>query len=146
MSYLAFCIIGLLVTAFAVTSVHASDDPMYDFYGGLSNIIKKNMNNPDTCVSQSEVFIRKNIGRLQERVQQGRRMAQQNRKKYENMSEAEMKKMMDQAGQAMEAASQTKGFQAMMDFQNVFQQFAMKHPDHAKKIGDVLNQYQPQFE
>lgn len=136
--FLKFFLAGFLMILLFSYVAYAEDvDPMYDFYNGLSDIIERNMNSPDICVTQSETFIRKNIGSLIEVADKARQMAQMRpttEKEAQRM--AELGKYMPQA----------KGMEAMNRFIQVFGTFAMKHPEHAEKINEILGEYEPQFE
>ena len=118
-----------------------AEDPMYDFYSGLADVIEKNMDNPDRCVSEAESFIRKNIKPLVKATETGKRMAQSGM--YNNMSEEEARKKLEEMGSHM---SQSGSMEAINRFTNALGKFSMKYPKHGEKISDILSEYQPQFE
>ena len=127
---------------FLLNSVHSQDrDPMYNFYGGLADIIENNMDNPDGCVAQADRFIRNNIEPLKKAAERGRRMVEDRR--HEEITEAEAQKMMQQGANIL---AKSKGFQAMNRFMELLNSFAMQHPEHAEKILDVMSEYNSEFE
>ena len=72
--------LGLLFSVCFMLSLSSvgvyAGDLMYDFYSGLADIIERNMDNSDKCVTEAESFIRKNIKPLLEATERGKRMAQ----------------------------------------------------------------------
>ncbi|MEE8359799.1 MAG: hypothetical protein V3S04_02600 [Candidatus Omnitrophota bacterium] len=132
----------LVLTAIAVTQllcfdpVFASGDPMYDFYDGLSQILEREMNHPSDCVAASEIFIRQNIGKLEEAIK--RSMAIGEDTLNSEMTEEELQKK-------TEGIIKSKGFQAMNRFMAAFQAFASKNPKAAQKITAVMDEYESSF-
>lgn len=128
----------------------ASDNPMFDFYNGLTEVIEKNMDNPEACVVRAESYIKNNIGALQKAAEAGRRMAQQNTRKYENMSQEELESTMEEAERVMSdpkiSESMNKSMTAMNKFMEVIGEFTMKHPDEGEEIMETLNEYSHQDE
>jgi len=126
----------------------AGDNPMFDFYNGLTEVIEKNMNNPDTCAKQAESYIKNNIVKLQKAAEAGKKNARKNTKKYEDMSQAELDSAMKEAERAMSdpkiAESMNASMAAMNRFIEVIDTFAMKHPAEGEKIMEALSQYSPQ--
>ena len=116
-------------------------DPMYDFYGGLADIIEENMGSPDKCVSEAESFIKENIKPLLEATKRGRSMAQSGM--YEDLSEEEVRRKLEEMGTHM---SQSGSMEAIERFTKAFSDFSMKYPRHGEKISDILSEYQPRFE
>ena len=62
---LLFLTAGALFVGFSAGSSVASDNPMYDFYSGLIEVIENNTDNPQACMAQAKSYIRSNIGPLQ---------------------------------------------------------------------------------
>lgn len=128
----------------------ASDNPMFDFYNGLTEVIERNMDSPEACVVQAGNYIKNNIGVLQKVAEAGRKMAQQNTRKYENMSQEKLEPAMEEAERVMSdpkiAESMNRSMAAMNKFMEVIGEFAMKHPDEGERIMEVLSEYSPQDE
>ncbi len=141
--------IGLIATLFFIGFIlpvsWAGQNPMFDFYNGLTEIIEKNMNNPKVCVSQSESYIKNNIKTLQKATAAGRKMVQDNSQKYENMGNKELELTMKQAQEAMSdpkiAESMNASMTVMNNFMQVLNKFMMKHPVEGGEIMDALSEY-----
>ncbi len=146
--------VGLVVALTFINSFlpfsWASDNPMFDFYNGLTEVIERNMDNPKACVVQAGSYIKNNIGVLQKAAEAGRRMAQQNTRKYENMSQEKLESTMEEAKRVMSdpkiAESMNKSMTAMNKFMKVMGEFEMKHPDEGEKIMETLSEYSNQDE
>jgi len=143
-------IVGFVFISFLLTFSLASDNPMFDFYNGLTGIVEKNMNNPTACAAQAENYIKKNIGALLKTAEAGRKMAQQKTQQYENMSKEDLEAALAKAEKAMSdpkiAASMNKSMMVMNKFMEVMTQFTMKHPDEGDRIMETLSEYSPQNE
>ncbi len=139
---LAVIIFGLFVFSCS-TGLFASDNPMYDFYSGLTRIVEENMDNPSACVSRAKSYIKGNIRALETAAEQGRKRARQNMKDYENMSQEELDSAMQKAEEAISdpkvAEAMNKSMEAMNNFMDVISRFSMKHPDSGRKIMDALS-------
>lgn len=132
----------ILIACLVSTCVYATDENIvYDFYNGLTNIIERNMNNPDSCVTQAENHIRANIAKLKEVVNKAKQMAQT--MPQTQISQAELQ-------QKMQALSADPMANKMMDimqrFTQAFYNFSQKYPDHAEKIGNVFDEFEDIFE
>jgi hypothetical protein len=146
--------VGLMIGLIFINSLlpfsWASDNPMFDFYNGLTEVIERSMNNPEACVIQAENYIKNNIGILQKAAETGRRMAQQNTQKYENMNQEELESAMEEAEKAMSdpkiAESMNISMIAINKFTEAINEFTMKHPDEGERIMGILSEYSPQNE
>ena len=146
--------VGLLIGLIFINSLlpfsWASDNPMFDFYDGLTEIIEGGMNNPGACVVQAENYIKNNIGILKKAAETGRKMAQQNKQKYENVNQEDFQSAMEGAEKAMSdpkiAESMNKFMTAMNKFIETMDEFTMKHPDEGNRIMEILGEYSPQGE
>ncbi len=117
----------------------SAGNTIYGFYSGLADILERNMNAPDACVSEADRFIQTNLPGLAQNVQQNIQTAESI--DYENMSVEEAQQMAAQVEQTMgmeQSALMNEGMTAMNRFTNLLTGFAMKYPEHAEKIGDSL--------
>ena len=125
--------------------LRASDNPMLDFYGGLTEIVEKNMNNPSACVSESERYIKNNIGKVQKAAERGASSAKKNARNYEDMSPQEIEAAMKEAERAMSdpkiADAMNKSMEAMNRFMQAIQEFTQNHPDEGDSIMEALESY-----
>ena len=112
---------------------------MVEFYGGLAEVLEQNMDEPERCVKQADDYIASHVGPLQELMKRSRMNAQSN---PPSSGKAALTRE-DQAkiGQAMNEMSRSEGFQAMNRFLSAFEEFAGKYPDHADRIGEILERY-----
>jgi hypothetical protein len=129
-----------IVTTFLLSSAYAQNDPMYNFYNGLSNIVESNMSSPDTCVKEAENFIRQNIAPLLEMSNEGKRRAQMQNSNVDAMTDAEKQAMMEQAGEAL---AKSKGAEALDRFMKIMEDFSASNPEHADKIYAIIDGYSP---
>ncbi len=137
--YLGFLFSICFILFLLSVDVYA-EDPMYDFYSGLADIIERNMDSPDKCVAEAESFIRENIKPLLEATERGRRMAQSGM--YEDLSEEEVRGKLEEMGDHM---SQSGSMKAINRFMNALDNFSTEYPQHGENISDILSGYQPQF-
>lgn len=141
-------IVGLVFISSFLLFSWAGDNPMFDFYNGLAEVIERNMNNPGACLAQAEDYIKNNIKTLQEVAERGRRMAQQNMQKYENMNREELESTMKEAERTMSdpkvAESMNRSMTAMNKFVEVMGEFTVQHPDEGERIMETLSKYSPQ--
>ena len=128
----------IVLAVFLILScVYAEDDPMYQFYSGLAEIIERNMEHPEDCAAKAEIFIRDNIGQLRQAVQRSKDMAKSTRNSQ--MSEVELQKKTQEL-------VRSRGFQAMNRFMGAFRAFGSKSPEDAQKIMAVMGEYESRFE
>ena len=143
-------IVGLIFINILLPFSWASDNPMFDFYNGLTEVIERNTDNPKACVVQSENYIKNNIGVLQKVTEAGRRKTQKNIQAYKNMSQEELGLVMKKAEKAMSdpkiAESMNISMAAMNKFVEVMNEFTMKHPYEGESIMEILSAYSPQNE
>lgn len=135
-------ILGFLfaVLLFVTPLAYAQDyNPMYDFYKGLADVIERNMTNPGGCVSESEVFIKENIGTLQASIEQAQKMAAEQPAGSEEGAATVAETMSDS-----QKADMAKGMEALDRFMQVFNSFAQSSPEEAEKIAGFISQYAPQ--
>lgn len=126
-----------------ISSLAIAENPeeaMYNYYTDLADIIERDMDNPDQCVEEIERYYQENqedIEKMQEYTEESRRRGEgmQNRP----VTEEEIEK-------AGEALSQTKMVEALNRFIEVLSNFSMEHPDHAKRIREVMEQFAPKYE
>jgi len=131
-------ILFLIVFSFSATAFSGPDN-IYGFYSGLADILEDNIDNPDYCVSTADAFIQKHLPALAQNVQKNIQTAQNI--DYENMSAEEAQQMAAQVEQTMgmeQSALMSEGMNEMNRFTNALTAFAMKHPEHAEKIGESL--------
>jgi len=134
----------LLVNTLSLSS-WASDNPMLDFYSGLTEIINKNMDSPKACVSQAESYIKSNIKTLHKATEAGREMTRNNTQKYENMSGKDLESAIAEAEKAMSDSKVAESMNASMSvvnrFMDALNEFATKHPAEGERISEILSEY-----
>lgn len=107
------------------------------FYNGLSDIMERNMNNPDSCVSETKRFVDANqafLIKMQELAKKGMQQAQD--MQHPSMDQADMQKAMEEMSKSEAAQATTRWAQAMM-------QFSMQNPEHAGQIAEIMSRFMP---
>jgi len=135
-----FSLAGLLLVFSLpfIASAENMDDYMVKIYGGLADIVERNINSPERCVIETEGFIKKNqalIDKMHQTIKQNIQRAQS--REY---SEEEVQAM-QQGYQGMAAS---KGSQQMNRFVQAIQNFSANNPDFEEKLGDAMVQLQSQ--
>jgi len=143
--------VGLLIGLIFINSLlpfsWASDNFMFDFYDELTEVIEAGMDNPGACVVQVENYIKNKIGILKKAAETERKMAQQNKQKYENVNQEDSRSAMEEVEKAVSdpriTESMDKSMTAMNKFIETMDEFTMKHPDEGARIMEIIGGYSP---
>jgi methyl-accepting chemotaxis protein len=135
-SVIVLCALTLL----SIADAQNPEELMITIYGGLTNIIEKNMNSPQRCIAEVEHFIKKHKGDIEKLVkvtEQNRQRAMQQDYTY---TRPDMKKMQE----SFEAMAQSRGFQEMSRFMQAVQNFSMKNSEFGQSLGEAIGKMSPQ--
>ena len=108
------------------------------FYGGISDIMEKNMNNPDKCVREIDKY----YGDNNTTILKIRKLTEENIKKAvefaKNFKDAPIENYEKAKSKAGDFYNENMGPTAgITRYSNAMQEFAMKHPQQAIKIATM---------
>ncbi len=108
------------------------------FYGGISDIMEKNMNNPDKCVREIDKYYDDNnatILKIRKLTEENIKKAVEFAKNFKDAPIENYEKAKSKAGDFYnENMGPTAG---ITRYSNAMQEFAMKHPQQAIKIATM---------
>lgn len=135
--FLVGSIVVFLIISLAAPSLFSKGEieVMFNFYNGLADIVEKNQNDPDKCVAESEAYIRKNAGSLNEAARRAEAMEKS------AITEEEAMRMMNDPY----AMLPVPGANPLDRFTLIFEQFSQRYPQHADKIRQVVAEYEQEF-
>jgi len=144
MKFVSVLFVAFVAIVVLSNQADAVQDPMFEFYDGLSDVIEQNLNDAQGCLKAVEKYLKDNkklIDTMTAMTQRGQNMAQQ--QDYENMSDEEMKQKFEQGIQLL---SQSKGVEAVNRFMDVAGQFSMNNPDEADALFQTIEDHMPKPE
>ncbi len=125
-------ITGFLMVFLALSNVSSEEaDVMYDFYSGFADVIEKNSNDPDSCVAQSETYIKKSAQALMESARQAQTAAGQASVTEEQAAEWSREQPLK---------PQRRDLEAVNRFGTAFQAFQARYPQHAARIRQMMDE------
>ena len=122
------------------------------FYNGLAEVIERNMNAPDRCVTEVDNYFEANqatvrkIRKMSEKpMAQAMGMGMAMMEKYESMSEEELDALQRQAEQKEKKMQQVyeKKMPGATRYSDAMEEFMMKYPQHAMRIAGKTMQLVP---
>ncbi|MBL7157851.1 MAG: hypothetical protein ISS92_06835 [Candidatus Omnitrophica bacterium] len=105
------------------------------FYGGIADIIERDMDNPDRCLREVENYYHTNqrtVEKIRNMSEKYMKKAIDMAKKYDSMSEEELKAYERELPQDVLAKPITS--EGRERYAKAMQDFAMKHPQYAFRI------------
>ncbi len=124
------------------------------FYNGLAEIIERNMNAPDNCVTEVDNYFQANQATVRKIREISKKPMEQAMdrgmaimEKYKSMSEEELGALQRQAEQKAEKMRQVsrKRSPGATRYSDAMKEFTRKHPQHAMRIVGKTMQLMPGF-
>jgi len=129
--------LGFLIIALLYSKGYSEDAKtfMEGFYDELTDIVERNMNNPEQCVAEVERCYENNKEKLSQFMEEAQRSAASQgvsiEQKASLMTEEEIEEV-------MRSAQTSRLFQIMSRFNQVLENFSRTYPQHALKILEKL--------
>jgi hypothetical protein len=130
---------GLMILCLLSCNVLAEDAKtfMERFYAELADIIERNINNPEQCVTEVERFYEDNQGKLSQFMEEAKRVAASESTSIEEQAKSMTK---EEVEVMMQYAETDKLFQIMSRFNQVMTIFSRNYPQQALEIMEKLRQ------
>ncbi len=126
----------LLLVLSTNASAQDLEDIAYQFYSQMTQILKRNMTQPDTCFKEVKNYIERNHAMLKTMQQSVEKNYQSSMEKYQNMGSADLQK-------AQEMMNSNKTMQAVNQWIEAYMKFAARNPEQAAQIAGLISTFAP---